>query len=272
MGMRAWARDTTYQFLHVITGPGRGVRVILLYHSVGLDASHSIPLPMFKQQMESLAKRFTVVLLRDLSAADIALPPGSNIAALTFDDGYLDNFECALPVLEDLGLKGTFFVITGLMNKSLRTFAGEHPMMAETHVQQLATMGHEIAAHTISHPKLTKVPPNMVRAEIEESKHCLEDLVGTEISSFAYPKGDYDEIIKQEVAAAGFRTAVTVNEGLINARSDWLELPRVWIGRNFPTKTFTAKTSPATTYYNRLRQSVNVLRRKPCVKKCNREI
>ncbi|MGH7770918.1 MAG: polysaccharide deacetylase family protein [Candidatus Binatia bacterium] len=227
--------------------------VILLYHSIGKDAPHSVPLPMFEQQMEILVRRFQVIRLRDLPAALASASADANIACVTFDDGYWDNYECALPVLERFGIKATFFIATGFLGKSFRTFAGEYPMMTAAQVRELAALGHEIGAHTVSHPKLTKVSLETARAEVEGSNRFLEELLATEVMSFAYPKGDYNQAVKTLLTALGFRVAVTIQEGLVDGNPDWLALPRVWVGNKLDLKAFEAKISPAMRWYAQLR-------------------
>ncbi len=243
-----------YRFLYTLAGPGRCIRVILLYHSIGEDAPHSIPLPMFEQQIESLVRRFQVVRLRDLPAALASAPPHTNIACVTFDDGYRDNYVSALPVLERFGIKATFFIATGFLSRSFPTFAGECPMMAPGQVRELATLGHEVGAHTINHPKLTKVPMEIARAEVEGSKRFLENLLGSEVVSFAYPKGDHNEGVKAMVGALGFQVAVTVREAFVDGTPDWLAVPRVWVSNTLSLKAFEAKLSPAVHWYARLRR------------------
>lgn len=257
MNVKGWVRNTLYRFLYSITGPGRGIRVILLYHSVGSDVPNSIPLDVFEHQMEIIANCFRVVRLRDLPNAIASNPTDANIATVTFDDGYLNNYECALPVLQRLGIQATFFVATGFVGRSFQTFAGDYPMMTEDQVRALAGLGHEIGAHTVNHPKLTRVPLDVARSEIRSSKCFLEDLLGDEVLSFAYPKGDCNVTLKRLVSDLGFKLAVSINEGLVDKKSDLYALPRVWISDQLNTSMFRARVSPATTWYVRLKDVAN---------------
>lgn len=256
MIMRDWVRNGIYQFLYSLTGAGRGIRVILLYHSVGNDAPHSVPLPLFEQQMEIVMKQFQVVRLRDLPAMITSSSPNTNIACVTFDDGYLDNYEYAFPVLQRLGIKATFFIATGFLAKSFPTFAGEYPMMTATQVRELAMAAHEVGAHTVSHPKLTKLSPETARKEVLESKELLEDLLGAQVVSFAYPNGDHNQRIRGLVGSVGLRFAVTIREGLVQDTPDWLALPRAWIHRSLDSLLFRAKLSPTLDRYHQLRKCV----------------
>jgi len=253
MGFRDWARHSAYRCLYGLTGPGRGIRIILLYHSVDAGKPHSISPDIFEQQMELLTRRFKIVRLCDLPEAMGSAPAETNLACVTFDDGYRDNYEQALPLLEKLGVKATFFIVAGLLGKSFPSFAGEIPMMIESQVCDLASLGHEIGAHTVTHPKLSRVPLATAHTEIEASKKSLEELLGREVVSFAYPKGHCNKALEELVEKANFKVAVTIREQLVTGDPDWLALPRVWIGSRLGMGTFAAKTSPAVDWYARLR-------------------
>ncbi len=251
--MRQWMRDAAYQVLHALSTGGSGVRVILLYHSVGGHDPRSIPVPVFDRQIQVLADRFRIVTLRDLCAAIAAAPPEAGLACVTFDDGYRDTYEHALPVLARRGIPATVFVATGFLGGTFPTRFGKRPMMTADQVRATVAMGHEIGAHTITHPRLTDVLPEAAQEEIASSKRSLEDLIGSPIESFAYPKGACSDPVKRLVAAAGFRSAVTTREGLVQAVPDWLALPRVRIGARLSVRGFDARLSPGVGLYARLR-------------------
>jgi peptidoglycan/xylan/chitin deacetylase (PgdA/CDA1 family) len=172
-------------------------------------------------------------------------------ACVTFDDGYRDNVEVALPVLETRGIPATFFLVPPLLGRIFPSRAS-HPVLDLGQARDLVAGGHEIGAHTLSHPRLTRVGGAEARHEIEGSKQELEDQLGVAVTSFAYPKGDYDDRVRGIVAACGFRVAATIREGLVGPDPDWLALPRV-SGR--PSETmlaFRCKLHPAIDLYERL--------------------
>lgn len=243
-----------YRLMYSVTGAGRGVRVILLYHSIGDSTPQSVPPSLFQRQMEILVKQFQIVCLRDLPSVIISAPADRNIACLTFDDGYRDNYELAFPVLERLGIKATFFITTGFLAKSFPTFAGEVPMMNGGHVRELASAGHEVGAHTVSHKKLTQLAPEDARKELEDSKRFLEDLLSHRVVSFAYPKGDHNEAVKNLVRSVGLKLAVTIQEGLVGSSPDWLALPRAWINSRLGVVPFRAKLSPTLDQFQSIRK------------------
>lgn len=252
MSLLSLRRDAVLRALHMLTGSGNAVHIIVLYHSVGGGTAGSVPLPEFAAQMELLSERFQVVRLRELFDARRNGPP-RNIAVVTFDDGYLDSFTHAAPVMERFGIKGTFFITTGRMGRHFPTCSGEVPMMNPGEVRDLACRGHEIGAHTVSHPKLTRIGLKQAQIEIEDSKRALEDELGSPLHSFAYPKGDWNPQVRSLVKDAGFQSAVTIQERPVPEKADWLALPRLCIGGAMNIATFRAALSPALRMYARAR-------------------
>ncbi len=108
----------------------------------------------------------------------------------------LDIKLCQL--LETYKLKGTFFVINNWIGKEL-------PLEDLIHISE----EHEIGAHTLSHPALTEVSISQARREILESKRSLEEILGKDVTSFAYPKGKYDNTHVKMVRDAGYLCART---------------------------------------------------------------
>lgn len=118
--------------------------------------------------------------------------------AITFDDGYADNFEHALPALANHGLAATFFVTTGFvgrdaavlsyLRKLRATDAPIEPMSWEQ-VRALADAGMEIGAHTHGHPNLADIAPAQVAHELGDSRRELEDRLESAVLGMAYPFG-----------------------------------------------------------------------------------
>lgn len=104
-------------------------------------------------------------------------------------------------------------------------------MMSDAQVREMAAMGMEIGAHTVSHPILAGIADGDARQEIVDSKRRLEEIIGDEVSTFAYPNGkpgrDYSAQHPEMVRAAGFRAAVSTAWGCGAGGIDPYQLPRL---------------------------------------------
>lgn len=195
---------------------------IFYYHSVGNQGPETLPAPVFRRHLELIRQEgFKPITFSELLALDSE--EAGRYVVLSFDDGLLDNFENAAPVLDEFGYKATFFVIPGFddiirwVNPKTRAwsesradgFSLPFPSMKKHHRRQLFESGMEIGCHTMNHPKLNKIPDHRLASEILDSKALLEDQLGAEITSFCYPKGRYNEKIIDRVKAAGYSGACT---------------------------------------------------------------
>ena len=96
-------------------------------------------------------------------------------------------------------------------------------------VKEWLAAGHEIGAHTLTHPRLTQVPPARAREEIRASKRKLEDTFGLPIRHFCYPFGDHDDRVVELVREAGYATACLTSGGMVVAGGDPWRLNRLMV-------------------------------------------
>jgi peptidoglycan/xylan/chitin deacetylase (PgdA/CDA1 family) len=143
-------------------------------------------------------------------------PCPSKAIALTFDDGYVDAYTDALPVLKRYGLLATFYIVSN--------FVGQPGYMTWEQVAALRDAGMEIGAHTVSHPDLTLLDWETAGFEIAQSKAELDHRLGINVTSFCYPTGLYNGGIEEQVRAAGYLNATTTRWD--NDTSDIMALPR----------------------------------------------
>lgn len=107
--------------------------------------------------------------------------------ALTFDDGYKEHLDVARHLAKH-GIKATFFVIAGL-----KEYMGKE-LLSPAEIKEIASLGHEIGSHTMTHIDMTKAPQGVIVRELVESKRYLTELVGAEVTSFAYPYGPHNDL------------------------------------------------------------------------------
>lgn len=187
----------------------------------------------FERQMAFLAsKRYAAVALE--TACD--LPAGMGLApervvAITMDDGAMDNYEVAAPILKRFGFSATLFVVPSLVGKTNEWMREEgstvRRLMGWREIQDLVDQGFRIGSHSVSHPDLTQLSDESLVREVEDSKAMIEDKLGRPAVSFAYPYGRFDERVKAAVARAGYTVACTTNSGFNRPGEDLHALRRI---------------------------------------------
>jgi peptidoglycan/xylan/chitin deacetylase (PgdA/CDA1 family) len=188
-----------------------------------------------------LANNFQVV---PLSAQIEALEKGhilSNSASITFDDGYLDNFEIAAPILRELHLPATFFVATDLIGGNYVTIWDRERgivtrWMTWAHVQELAAQGFEIESHTCTHVDLGTADRELAWTELRNSLEKLESTIGTRQRMFAYPFGgaaNINQTMRALVRDAGYRCCLSCHGGINTAGMSPFELYRVPVNEEY---------------------------------------
>lgn len=225
---------------------------ILLYHRVA-DVSAdpdllSVSTANFAAQMKHVRDAYTPVTLSELLERRATGTLRKTDVAVTFDDGYRDNFENALPILSSLGIPATVFVTTSVIGSN-DPFPWNKPApkadegLAMTREQLVALSKHpniEIGAHTVSHPRLAQLPRDRQREEIEGSKQALEKLLGTGIRHFAYPFGGRSTFTAETIELvqnAGFVSACATIPSRVLLFSDPFSIPRLVV-RDWDTETF----------------------------------
>ena len=149
---------------------------------------------------------------------------------VTFDDGFRNASDHALPVLRARGLRAIMFLVADRLGGTDEwdRAIGEPslPLMDDAEVRDWLAAGQDIGAHTLTHPRLTQLPPERMRAEIFDSRRKLEDRFGVPVRHFCYPYGDQDERVRALVAEAGYEAACTVDHGTNGPRVSPLSLRR----------------------------------------------
>jgi len=196
---------------------------ILVYHSIApthpgqnkeqrlLDVDTGV----FRQQMDYLvANKYNVVPLSEVVDAVQgrgSVPPNS--VAITFDDGWLSQYEHAVPILEQLHFPATFFVVTHQVGQGT-LFMGLDELKA------LQKAGMTLASHTQTHPDLTKVSAEQLHDEVVGSRQDMQRMFGVTTDLFAYPYGAWNSRVAAEVQGAGYRAARALGGGIANGSAD----------------------------------------------------
>lgn len=195
-------------------------------------------LKKFKQFCRFFSNEFHVVPLDALVKRLKQREGVDHMLAITFDDGYIDNYEEAAPILKQFDLPATFFVTTGFIETNIVTWWDEaegvkEPWMTWRHLSDLHHAGFEIGAHTRTHVDLGKIMGEAAWKEIAGSRQDLEDKLGIKASSFAYPygrPGQLTEANRALVRQAGFESCCSSYGGINDGMTDVYALLRIPIG------------------------------------------
>lgn len=289
--------------------------VVLLYHRVWCNenkwSTPGVTILEFEKQIEYLNKNYTImpleILLKTIESEEIRKTGNNQIAAITFDDGYKDNYENAFPILKKYQIPATIFLTSGLIGKDelfwwdkmgyyiyhskfdkvefenmgefhlttekerLRCInvlgeklkqlpkdavsdimkeieyktdvkiprgLGKEMILSWEEVREMQNWGISIGAHTVTHQVLSKLSNAAAAFEIWEGKEEIEKYLGIPINMFAYPNGgitDYSKETQEIVRNAGYKYALTTNQGFLNRieMKNPFELKRITIDNGF---------------------------------------
>jgi len=158
------------------------------------------------------------------------------VVGLTFDDGYCNNLQYALPVLQECGFTATCYVMSQLLGKTnvwdLENGVVQADLMTASQIRQWAQAGMEIGAHTQTHCKLPRIPDDDAMRQIRACKADLAELLGEPVAHFCYPYGLYEARHAVMAQDAGYQSATTTQRGKAQAGSDLFQLRRIPVVRS----------------------------------------
>jgi peptidoglycan/xylan/chitin deacetylase (PgdA/CDA1 family) len=214
---------------------------ILYYHSVP-----SSKLAGFVRQMAILARHAHVMPADWCDETDPARPT----VAITFDDAFTSVIDNALPELARRGFPCTIFVPSGVLgrnpdwpmegNADRTEVVVDAACLSELHGPLVA-----IGAHSVSHPRLTRIAPERARAEIGESRAAIARLIGGPVTLFAFPYGDYDASVVEICRQEGFQHVFTIVPEPVDPGSGSLTRGRVYVDPDDGDLEFVLKMSGA---------------------------
>jgi peptidoglycan/xylan/chitin deacetylase (PgdA/CDA1 family) len=222
----------------------RDVPMILMYHGIAEvdeDPNHLYVTPArFAEQMSWLHRHG----MRGVGIGTLvdAMRTGHHrgLVGLTFDDGYVNVLEAALPELKRHGFEATAYIISDRLGGTNEWDEGPTwPLMTASQVLELAAAGIEIGSHAATHMRLAGAEPAQLTAEVRDSKANLAALLGTEIRGFAYPYGSMDAAARRAVRDAGYEYACAVEASM--AEMGLMALPRLYVGQQDDAMRMAAK-------------------------------
>lgn len=204
----------------------RGVPVIC-YHSIGDDPTGKSPIIIskekFREHLQTIKDNgyttLTIGQLNNYLFMNKPIPEKSVV--LTFDDGYVDNYTNAFPILKEFKMNATIFIISSYLDGVT--------YMSPSQVKEMSDYGIDIESHTVTHRKLSTLSYEDQLKELKDSKESLETLIGKPIVSIAYPEGQYNEDTKKAVLDAGYSMGFTIDRGYADRDDNRAELNRICV-------------------------------------------
>jgi peptidoglycan/xylan/chitin deacetylase (PgdA/CDA1 family) len=211
---------------------------ILMYHMVretedAKEKRYCCHPTAFRKQMAYLKRAgYLVIGLDDLIDSIIngtTLPQKS--IAITFDDGFADNYENAFPVLKKYGFPATVFVVSRLVGRTNEWMQEEgfpkRELLGWSRLREISANGITIGSHTTTHASLIDIETESARHEISNSKSELENALGKPVHFFAYPYGLLNEQIEEFVVEAGYLGACSTRSGFNSEHANPFALRRI---------------------------------------------
>jgi peptidoglycan/xylan/chitin deacetylase (PgdA/CDA1 family) len=255
-----------------------GLASFLCYHSIAGEGPRFLTVApdLFERQLDQLVRLGIdtggLEDLEDAAAGRLSRPT----VFLTFDDGFLDNYETALPLLRERGMRAFVFVVPPLVDDGGPL---AWPEVAEDQRRHPATMrsvdwamleemregGFEVGSHTLSHPHLADLDPERLRDELSDSRaRIVERLGGCE--TLAYPFGSWSRAVASAAGECGYRFAFTLPTSSGQRRADPLSIPRINVDYRDTESRFAAKLGTGKRVFlspgmARLRRGTRALRR-----------
>ncbi|EJO5346145.1 polysaccharide deacetylase family protein [Clostridium botulinum] len=208
---------------------------VLMYHSVDYEKGNELRLPKeeFKKQMKYLKNNgYTTLTLKELySFLQKNKPIPKKSVVITLDDGYVDNYTNAYPILKELGIKATIFIVTSNIDKNEETLTSKQ-------IKEMDQYGIEIGSHTYNHDKLDELSYEKQLETMKKSKNDLEKILNHKVDFIAYPYGKWNKDTIKAAKAAGYKMAFTTDGRWSNKENGIYSLDRVYISSLRDMKNF----------------------------------
>lgn len=216
-----------------ITSDNIGVPV-LYYHSVSENSINDVTITpeKLKEQLNYINdNNYVTITMRELySHIENNTPIPQKSIIITFDDGYMNNYTEAFPILKDLNMTATIFCVGNSLDGSY--------YLSEDAIKEMSDYGIDIESHTVNHLHLDTLSYDQQLSEIRNSKNILEKITGKEVLALAYPFGDYNNDTIKATKEAGYKMAFTTKLGLSDRTDNIYELNRIYISSSYDMSTF----------------------------------
>jgi peptidoglycan/xylan/chitin deacetylase (PgdA/CDA1 family) len=234
---------------------------ILMYHSISYSTNpkftqFAVPPTRFAEQMAYVHTHgYTPITVTQLQQTTVAHLPEKPVV-LTFDDGMVDFFTEALPILAHYQFPATLYIATAFVNGTCdwlrREGESTRRMVTWEQIAQVQAAGIECGTHSHTHPQLDMLSPTLAQHELLTSKETLEAHLGQRVTSFAYPYGYYTAKTRQLVQTSGYTSACAVKHAMHTIGTHPFALPRLMVQGAMSNEQFAALLTGKSTYSTKL--------------------
>ncbi|WP_460955322.1 polysaccharide deacetylase family protein [Parasphingorhabdus pacifica] len=216
-----------------IADAGDAFPYVLMYHSISTYTEDPYSVTVDPVRFESQLAWLRALGLRGVSMCELlrARERGGarGLVGMTFDDGYADFAENAVPTLVRYGWTATVFVLSGRLgaNNAWDADGPRKALMTAEQVEQVAASGMEIGSHGVLHQSLVDLAEPELSKEISHSHRDLREISGQPVQGFCYPYGHVDPRVAGAVLDEGYEYGMAIWRGPAQGR---FALPRTYVG------------------------------------------
>ncbi|MDP8263818.1 MAG: polysaccharide deacetylase family protein [Candidatus Ancaeobacter aquaticus] len=230
---------------------------ILRYHSVGDKRVHetNIQTHIFEEHLKYLQDNYTIISIdegcKTLSDNTILI---NHSVSITFDDGYMDNYTCAYPVLQKYSVPATIFIISDyigtedILHHDIKDIRENNYLMNWNQIKSMDPTIISIGSHTSSHCRLSTCTDTIFNEEILKSKQTIENKLKRKTVFISYPfgtKSDFNNKWPKFLQKAGFKAGFMAQYGWNTNRSNTYTLRRIGVESSDTLFTLRAKLNGA---------------------------
>lgn len=215
------------------------VAPILLYHhirTIDKPGRYDVSPETFEMQLQYLRQwGYTSITIEQLvNALKYSDPLPERPVVITFDDGALDVYQNAFPIMQKLGFVGTFYIVSNRLKSA--------DFVNVNQLREMIAAGWEIGSHSRSHIDLT-LNHEAINTEALQAKRELIDAIGYPVNSFAYPFGMIDPVVGNHISSYGFTNGVGLGTSYIHSMGTIFYLSRLEVRNEYDYAAF-AKLLP----------------------------
>lgn len=225
------------RFRNPVVAREKTVARVLMYHSIGWHPPRPGPTPKsLRAQINWMRENGVEIVpmstLLDFLDGDLALP--ERVAVVTIDDGERNGYTVAYPIFRELGVPFTLGIATDAIDRH-----ESRGTMTWEQIRELVDTGLcEVASHSVTHRRMTALPDDAVRIELERSRELIEQRTGFRPEAFLYPLGAHDARVRKLTEAAGYRAGFVAWGAPVRATTRRFGLPRYAVEKGTGPYTF----------------------------------